>query len=658
MTAHPGPTITDPLTAEPLVVFHHIEKTAGSSLRLVVKDNYPPQQLLESYGAAFDNDWYRLWWGSFTAREKSDLRCVAGHSANHLLPALDRPFRVLSVLRDPVERVISLYHHLLGRHGHRKADAPGGGRAERGVMPLIDDEAWSMDDIYGRLAGGQEESSRQHKLFAPFFNGQLRAILRPHSDVSSLTYAEGSWPEGRLHLQTALEYMTRHYVVGLQEDIVRSIERFARELGWDSVFTPRVNMTAQEGRHEVSEETRALIGRYNALDVELYEHFRDVLGGGTVGAPQPIEVPARAPVHHGERESTGENLLAGFELEGRAVCDLGENLDEMAREVRQLSEPMIVETHGVRDESWPERYVRPMAQHLPHWCCLGRVTRGAGESGERRLWLAFALTDLAGLYERRACGLIPDGDGVVEVDLTRSSLSFLAEGGLAVERRDDPLSEESYRVYSERLAEHEARFAAGEPVALSMSGEAYWLALLCGMVELADDGGLAETNVYLRWMTRALEAGAVDPGLRYLLDDRAALEERASLRLSALERTLRSRDPSRFPDMPIMYNATPSHPELERLDFDTVAVGDSEELLSVPTFDGHHRLFVLELLGVERCPMMTVWDPARLGAPELPEDVQNYELRMYQYLGGVDVDDPIVVSPGTAQPLDDGPRGR
>jgi len=799
---------------EPLLVYHHIQKTAGASLRIVVKENYPPERLLESYGAATDNEWYRLWWGSFTAGERSTIRCVAGHSANHLLPALDRPFRVLSILRDPVERVVSLYHYLLGRHDYMKAHAPGGGRGKREALGLLEGENWTLDDIYRHLGGGHEGRSVEHQKLSTFFNGQTRAILRPHSDLETLAYAEGSWPEGELHLKTALEYVKRHYAVGLQEDFVHSIDRFAQEFGWHSVFTPYVNVTQHERRHEVSDETRALIRRYNALDIELYEHFREVLGGGDAGsagaapgvgacraaslptgqvhaveerpgAPeqpasstptQPVEASGGEPAQDGERElphqtteeqlldlqqqiervleaalgqevmsesphqSTGnayqtvqlgdgaragfraarENLFAGFDVEGRAVCDLGANLGEIARDLRragaslvdayeydsfftqlaryltahsglsdvshfqadvsqsgfmrrrydvgvglsafsfmrtnldylceQISDLMIIETHEVRDGSWHARYVRRIAEQLPHWCCFGSVTHGGGQSDKRRLWLAFSRTDLAGFYERRARGVLPDGEGVVEIDLTRTRLSFFARAGLAAEQREDPLSEESYRVYSDRLAEHEARFAAGEPVPLSMSGEAYWLSLLCGMVEFANHGGLAETNLYLRWMTRALEAGAIDPGLRYLLEDRAALQRRLSLRLSVLGEALRERDASRFPDMPIIYNATPAHPDLDRLNFKTLAVSDSEELLCVPRFDGHHRLFVLKLLDVERCPMMTIWDPATLNRPKGLERVPNYEERMYQYLAGVDVDDPIVLSPGAARP--------
>ena len=799
---------------EPLLVYHHIQKTAGASLRIVVKDNYAPERILESYGAASDNEWYRLWWESFTAQEASAIQCVAGHSANHLLPALDRPFRVLSLLRDPVERVVSLYHYLLGRHEYMKARAPGGGREKRLGVGLLDEEAWTLDDIYRRLGDGDEGRSAPHDLLSTFFNGQMRTILRPHSHLATLAYAEGSWPEGQLHLQSALEYMTRHYVVGLQDDLAHSIDRFAQEFGWQSVFTPHVNVTQREGRHEVSDETRTLIRRYNALDIELYEHFREALGDGAAGpagptpnggargatppstgqadaaaerrrapeqpgrsspttphaealAEEPAQDEGRGPpsqtteqqlldlqqqieqvleaalsrevMSESPHQSTGnayqtvrlgdggragfrsvrENLLAGFEVDGRAVCDLGANLGEIARDLRragasqvdayeydsfftqlaryltahsgltdvshfqadvaepgfmrrrydigvglsafsfmrtnidyiceQVSELMIVETHEVRDESWHARYVRRIDKHLPHWCCFGRVTHGGAESGKRRLWLAFARDDLAGFYERRARTVLPDGEGVVDIDLTKSRIPFFAKAGLAAEQRDDPLSKESYRLYSDRLAEHEARFAAGESVDLSMSGEAYWLSFLCGIVELDAEGGLAESNVYARWMTRGLEAGA--PGLRYLMDDRRALQERLSIRLTVLGKALRERDASQLPDVPVIYNATPSHPELERLNFKTFAVHGSEERLSVPRFDGHHRLFVLNLLGIERCPMMTIWDPGTLGRPKSLQRVRNYEQRMYQYLAGVDVDDPVVAAPGAVQPL-------
>jgi hypothetical protein len=179
-------------------------------------------------------------------------------------------------------------------------------------------------------------------------------------------------------------------------------------------------------------------------------------------------------------------------------------------------------------------------------------------------------------------------------------------------------------------------------VDVSMSGEVYWLALLVGIDQYEDHRGLEEGNVYLRWLSRGIAAGKVDPGLKPLLDDPSELRARVSRRIATLGRALRERDVSHFEYMPIAFNATPFHPALGSVPLTTLALKDSDERLTVTNLDGHHRLFVMKLLDVESCSMMTIWDPEWLGRTPAVRGVVNYEARMYQYLAGEEVDAPVV----------------
>jgi hypothetical protein len=405
------------------------------------------------------------------------------------------------------------------------------------------------------------------------------------------------------------------------------------------------------------------------------------------------------------------NLLPGFELEGRAICDLGANLGEISRDLRragakrvdayeydafftqlaryitayngmsnidhfeadvssegflrrsydvcvglsaysfmqhnidyicgQTSEQMIIETHEVQ-ESWYQLYVQPIIQHFPHWCCFARVPHSGRDSSKWRLWLTFSKHELMPFYQRRAPSLLPDAEGVVTIDLRRSTLHFPKTAELILERRHELLSPASLRLYADELAEHERRFEAGHPVDVSMSGEAYWLALLSGIEQYEDDRGLEQDNVYLRWLSRGIAAGKVDPGLKPLLNNPSELRARVSRRMAALRRALRERDVSHFEDMPIAFNATPFHPALGPLPLTTLALKDSDERLTVSNLDGHHRLFLMYLLDIESCSMMTIWDPEWLGRIKAVKRVANYEARMYQYLAGVEVDAPVV----------------
>ena len=153
--------------------------------------------------------------------------------------------------------------------------------------------------------------------------------------------------------------------------------------------------------------------------------------------------------------------------------------------------------------------MQPIARHFPHWCCYARVPHAAEDSSKWRLWLTFCKSPLLRFYRRRSLSLVPGGEGVMEIDLTRSRLHFPTGADLIFERREELLSAASVGLYDEALAEHERRFEAGESVDVSMSGEAYWLALLSGMSQFEEARELAEDNVYLRWLARGIEAGKI-----------------------------------------------------------------------------------------------------------------------------------------------------
>lgn len=319
-----------------------------------------------------------------------------------------------------------------------------------------------------------------------------------------------------------------------------------------------------------------------------------------------------------------------------AFSYMGKNIDYICGQVRQT---MIVETHEVRDPSWVPTYVLPIAQHLPHWCVFGIVSHGDKRTPKRRLWLAFSKANLAPFYTARSAALAPGEEGVVEFDIGRSKLPYLDHVRF---EPGDVLAEPRLKEYRERLRAFEEEIGRGAYVNVSMSGVAYWLSLLSGVVEFERDQALLPSNVYMRWLRRGLASGVVDPGLRHLLDDEEKLLRRIGLRMAAMARALRERRIEAFAGMPIAYNATPDHPALHGLHFKALTVAETGEPLCVPMVDGHHRLFAMRLLDVSRCPMMMIWDPSRLGAIDSVARVRNYEQRMRQYIAGTSVDDPVL----------------
>ncbi len=255
----------------PVVIYHHIAKTGGTSLRKVVQANYKGKALLELYGPYRNSVvWYERYYHSLSPARKAAIQCIAAHSAHYIIPVLDRPFRVFTLLRDPVDRVISLYYfsQRLAQKGRGKGADIGRFLAARG---------WSLEDIYLHAERGDIHGA-QDPLLAPFFNGQTRAILGPHTDTSAIPFLPGVAPPLETPLRHALDILDRYYELGITEAYAESVHHFARVFGWQRVFVTHVNRTRKRPpAHAFPSEILHLIRAYNQLDTTLHAYARRYL---------------------------------------------------------------------------------------------------------------------------------------------------------------------------------------------------------------------------------------------------------------------------------------------------------------------------------------------------------------------------------------------
>jgi hypothetical protein len=241
-----------------MLIFHHIPKTAGTSLVQLLAKNHPGERLFSWYEGLPDPS---RWWRDWYAGKSADVRCVASHTANHLIPVLveDRvPFQVITLLRNPLDRCLSLYHFLLELA--RAGENDFGGRAGRFLL----ERSWSLDDIYRHA-----DDPVALALFGGFFNGQTRAILRPQG--IPLPTSREPRPEDRARLREAIP----RYDIGTVESYRETLDRWATRFSWRSLSYEATNVT--RSRREApppSPQTLELIRAYNQLDLELYASHR------------------------------------------------------------------------------------------------------------------------------------------------------------------------------------------------------------------------------------------------------------------------------------------------------------------------------------------------------------------------------------------------
>lgn len=232
-------------TNRPLVVFQHIQKTAGTSLRHLIFSNkgdssfHPVPVDVKGHQTSA---WHESHYASL-GELRHRLVCAAGHTANYLVPlVVDRPVVAFTLVRDPVNWVMSRYYF------------------------FSRERAWSLEDVYGMR--GNPMTKKLHT----FSNAQAKSLLAPHHDTRSLP-ALGEHGDADLWSHRLFDLVDGLYVVGLQDRFLQSVELFGQHLGWANLYPAAVRVNWMRPR-EPGVELAHAIRRYNWLDEKLYRRTR------------------------------------------------------------------------------------------------------------------------------------------------------------------------------------------------------------------------------------------------------------------------------------------------------------------------------------------------------------------------------------------------
>jgi hypothetical protein len=234
--------------------FLHVPKTGGSSLTAALAASLGP------------HDFYQLPSDRAgkvpVARLLERYRAVAGHfTMAHLEPVSSSAF-LFTFLREPVDRVVSLFHF------YRLQQA--GAHLDPRVTAVKSADAFAafVDGLSDRLS--------------PWSNWQTY-VFSGASDCES--------PAVKL-LPRALANLDRFDFVGVQDELTRGADVLGRLRGWSLVLPPRrINVTTERpGLAQLPGRTRSKLDELNRCDAELFERARrrwaDVRASSEmVGAP-------------------------------------------------------------------------------------------------------------------------------------------------------------------------------------------------------------------------------------------------------------------------------------------------------------------------------------------------------------------------------------
>lgn len=232
---------------EKTVIFVHIPKTGGTTFDKLIKRQYESKSLflftkVEESLARFRQ---------LNEDEKREIKFIQGHMRYGLHKEFPQPCTYMTILREPIERVISLYYYVL-----RTPENPAHDQVKSKNMSLKEYVSSGIASLVN--------------------NNQTRFLCTTESVGS---YGQCS-PE---MLESAQKNLRDNFAaVGLTERYNETLILLKRTFNWKNPYYVKVNVTKNRPlKEDVDKDTIKLIEKYNELDIELYkygeERFEELL---------------------------------------------------------------------------------------------------------------------------------------------------------------------------------------------------------------------------------------------------------------------------------------------------------------------------------------------------------------------------------------------
>jgi hypothetical protein len=232
------------------VIFLHIGKTGGITLRTILHRHFPSSQVLVVRTADREPSQLRLrreasltHFASLPQSTREEARLIEGHVIFGLHEFVPRPSNYITLLRDPVALIVSQFHFVARRPRHR-------------LHREVASSGMTLD-AYVRSGISLETD-----------NSQTRAL----SGDTSTPFGECS----EEMLEVAKANVREHFpVVGLTERFDETLLLLRRTFGWSKLWYVQANVASRGERSPIAPDTLRWMEQQNRFDVELYRWASD-----------------------------------------------------------------------------------------------------------------------------------------------------------------------------------------------------------------------------------------------------------------------------------------------------------------------------------------------------------------------------------------------
>lgn len=235
----------------PTIIFLHILKTAGTTLNIILENHFTPENSFSTFPNHMHPDGSIEGFRALSNSEKQRIDLLTGHMGFGLHRDLPRPAVYITLLRNPIDRVISRYYqekHDPYSHLHHAINS-GMNLPEYARFYA---EAAEMDNLQTRMIAG---------------NWNKR----------------GFGPCTTKMLATAKSNLQKRFVVcGLTERFDAFYLLLTHTFGWPPIYYRSHNVSSNRRRADsLPPDTVAAIGHYNQYDLELYDFARELFRAQT-----------------------------------------------------------------------------------------------------------------------------------------------------------------------------------------------------------------------------------------------------------------------------------------------------------------------------------------------------------------------------------------
>ncbi len=246
-------------TVGPTFLFLHVMKTGGTSLLFHLLDNFGPGEIEPDHRERPRDEpvpadyasLTRLW--ALTPERRARLRVVAGHYP-YWVRELVEPDVTITVLRDPVERTISLLRQLRGEER---------GDDRRSLEELYDDPVVRRTLVQDYQAKVFGMSRADWEAAAAF----VRALSPDRTDAGHLAHLVALDVDAERTARAKANLATVE-VVGVQHRYSEFLDELRERFGWHVPVERRLRRA--EGEVAVPDSLRRRIAAENPADMELW----------------------------------------------------------------------------------------------------------------------------------------------------------------------------------------------------------------------------------------------------------------------------------------------------------------------------------------------------------------------------------------------------